>query len=273
MSGTEYEWNAVIEMAAEIGITLATVLLVAATWNLGRQAKKHGAEMKAERMRKETPFVVGWLQWTENDLTRGNVPLLWLVLENVGEGAAKDLKWWFEDVNEEQWEKRRIGGAYWPDSEERAGGQRILPGGRRISMVLTGGRSLTVEPGTRDDEWEKHKDVEPFTLRLKYKNMKEEEVEPAPTKLNPSELYRRGGGAATSPLAEIAWLMRKAWNISGPWYSEHPDGGRAAKLRAGAIETGTAREGVNTEKPDNSRTDVTGRREGYKVGPTAKGKG
>lgn len=267
-------WISGAVLLPEVWIAVGTFLVAVATGWLAVEAGKHARRMREtnelaarEQEWKNTPVVEAWLQGTENELTRGSVALLWLVLQNVGGGAARNVRWWFEDVDEEQWKQRRIGGAYWPDSEEAAAGQRILPAGGRIQLIMTGGRSLTVAPGTADYDWEKHEPVHPFKIRVSYENLAGERTEREPIRLDPRPLYRRGGGETSSPLSQIAEILKKHTGVSLGIGAEHPAGGVPARFR------GTERDPVQAAKFDQSRADIVSELRGVGGKDPAEGPG
>ena len=261
-----------MDLMLGIVLVIATGGIMGFTWLLTKHSKAQTDEMRRGRefaeeqaALKRKPVLEGWLEQEENKLAHGHIPMLWLVIGNVGQGCAQNVEWWF-DVPEEtraQWAKRGVGGANWPASREQAGGQRILRGGDRISLVMSGGRSLYTEDGIGDYEWDKHEDLKRFTLVLRYEGLQEEKgVREERQELDPQMLYRRGGGKLTSPIHRIAYALEKGLKVSAPVYQEHPRRG----LPAAHQSKGTERLVEGTLSPDGASTRVTDTLSRYKTG-------
>ena len=60
----------------------------------------------------ERPDVWAWLY----PRLGGVLPQLELVVANIGPGTVKKVRWWYEEVDREEWQARRIGGLGWADS-------------------------------------------------------------------------------------------------------------------------------------------------------------
>ena len=213
----------------------------------------HAQQLMASRTLEEqklelaqTPRVEAWLQQHDDYMTRSAVPLLVLIVQNLGQGTATDLRWWFEGVNEEQWRKRQIGGI-WPSCREHAGGQQVLPAGARIPVVLTGGRNLHTEPGKADSYVE---EVEPFNIVLEYRDLRGNTYGPQTVGLDPGRLYRSGGRGPVSALHDIAHVLRRKFQVQGPAYEENPLHGLSTR-RVDQI-----RELTNISQGDGSATRV-----------------
>lgn len=252
-----------LHTATQVALVVLTGVLSVATLWLAKEAGRHSREMKLARELEEkkqeierTPYLEAWLQQPDNDLLRGDIAYLMLIVGNVGEAAARNIRWWFKDVDEEQWKKREIGGV-WPSNREKSGGQRILPGGGRIPVVMVGGRNLHTEPGKPDHQRE---EIKAFSIVLEYSDIDGSEKWKREIRLDPSSLYRSGGRGPASPLHDIAAILRRAFDVSGPSYARDPLHG----LSAQRVEE--LRETANIMQGDGSFTRVANEQSEWLVG-------
>ena len=126
-------------MAISAMLTLtATVAIVVAVWSTARGTKQLAKIAEREEEARKTPDVVVWLK---PEFGRTN-PLLNIVVGNVGTGVARDVRWWFQNVDREDWEGREIT-MIWPDRPETAPSIDVLMPGEKFEMTL-GGPSLVV---------------------------------------------------------------------------------------------------------------------------------
>lgn len=121
------------------GIALATWGLLRATKRLVHETRRQAALAEAEADAKEQPDVRAWLY----PRLGGVLPHIELVVANVGPGTAKSVRWWYEDVDREEWKARHIGGTGWPDGQKHAAGVDVMCRGKhtmkgRIQAVAAG---------------------------------------------------------------------------------------------------------------------------------------
>ena len=186
------------------GVAVATCLLFVATAFLGWQAREHTREMRrgrklqeAERIRKTTPIIRAWLESNQGKVAGLGMEFAWLVIGNVGEGTAENLRWWFEDMDEEEWSHRwdsYAGDPSTPDKEENSAGQQVLRAGSEVRAVL----------------WGKDRVRKPFTIQIRYETTGGAgRTEQEATRLVPELLYIRGGGEPDDALKHIKESMGK----------------------------------------------------------------
>lgn len=213
-------WTTYAEIAIGTGLMMLTGALV--------YCAKQEVKMKTTDLRERaTPRVRAWIGYN----WQRSVPTLEVIIANLGEGAAKDVRWWFEDVDEADWENR-IELINWPDCEENAASVDFLRSGEEIRITLAMGRDLTAPSGTNINQQKTHYPVKPFTVALRYEALPEtsgegKEEEPVRTSLTPRLAYPANTGAADG-LHRIADALERGPGMGISWYGKHPDQGRSA---------------------------------------------
>ena len=209
---------------AELSLTVA---LVAATGALAYFARQEKSMKERDLQERATPRVKAWVghNW------KRSVPTLELIIANLGEGPAQNVKWWFEDVDLEDWEKR-IELINWPDLERNASSTDFLRSGEEIRLVLAAGRDLYAPTGTSDRRQSTHYPVKPFTVALSYEALPRNAGE-RPTQVRerkrvaPVMAYPLNTGAP-DPGHRLADAVERGVGRGPAWYGQHPDKGRAA---------------------------------------------
>lgn len=184
----------------DAGIALGTFLLVVGTMWLAVEARRHTKEMREanslasrQMAQRVKPCVVIWLEPDDDVLRRGDVLMMWARIENVGEGPARNVRWWFEYNG--PYDSPKLGSGPQPTSEESAGGVDSLPAGKRVQFAMGGGEQMkTMHQG--------------MVAYLKYEDMEGSEYKER-FRLDTERLYTWGGGPVTNPLMRIANAIGK----------------------------------------------------------------
>lgn len=170
-------------LAATVAIALAVVVSAWSTWHLSRDNRallKAGTE----------PEVVAYLE-----LERPSGYLVNLVLENVGQGPARDVKYFVEA----------------DPKDFAAHGVEMVPVGtlRKIASLLPQGgrRERLMGLGSRLYEDEEKGRLEPFRVKISYSNLRGMLVEPKEFALDISELG--GETYGTHPTERLAKSVEK----------------------------------------------------------------
>lgn len=80
----------------------------------------------------------------------GVLPQRELVVANIGPGTVRKVRWWYEEVDREEWQARRIGGLGWPACREHGAGVDVMRNGEEVRTHPTGGRYLFAPDGVGD---------------------------------------------------------------------------------------------------------------------------
>lgn len=213
-------WIAFAEIAIGGGLLVATGGLV--YWTR-EQVNSKNRELKEAG----TPRVRAWLahNWQRSE------PTLDLIIANLGEGAAKNVKWWFEDVDKADWENR-VELISWPDCEENASHVGFLRSGEEIRITMAGGRNLYAPTGTNINQQKAHYPVKPFTAALRFEPVTEAgeratDKEPLKTTLAPKLAYPLNTGSGDG-LHRIADAIERGPGRGINWFGKHPDTGMPA---------------------------------------------
>ena len=199
---------------ATIGLVIATGGLVWATIGLWSETKKARQDRLRTEKRSERADVRVWLASTRNM----GMPMLEVLVGNVGQGVAETVRWWYEDVDEEDW-KLRVLSAGWADSESNAAGVDVLLPNEKVENVLSGGRNLFAPTGTGESDYANHYPVRPFSVVVTWTHPNGQ-PDRRKTRIKPKLLYQMDG-AALHPIARIADALEKLG--TGPnHYAKHP---------------------------------------------------
>lgn len=193
----------ITSIVCTVGIALATGGLVLVTNRLVRETKRQTALAKAEAEAKEQPDVRAWLY----PRLGGVLPHLELVVANIGPGTAKSVRWWYEDIDREEWKARHIGGIGWPDDQENAAGVDVMRNGDEVRSHLTGGRHLFAPDGVGDYDYAEHSQITPFSIVIEYKSLSDE-AHKRRVRLDPGPLYGVGG-LAVNALDDLANTFKR----------------------------------------------------------------
>ena len=211
-------------MHAENIIAVTTAGLFVATVVLAVVTGLHVQEKRRERRERATPRVHAWLefQW------RRSVPVLDLLICNVGAGTAEGVKWWFEEVDQEDW-RRRVELEHWPFNERKAWGVEYLRPGEEIRLALAGGRDLYAPEGTDITAQRTHYPVKPFVVALRYgaEDKAGEAGTPKGTirkRIVPRMAYPRNTGAGDVG-HRIADALERGPGKGVAWFGEQPGRG------------------------------------------------
>ena len=216
----------VTNIVCAAGIALATWGLLRATKRLVHETRRQAALAEAEAEAKEQPDVRAWLY----PRLGGVLPHLELVVANIGPGTAKSVRWWYEDVDREEWKARHIGGIGWPDGQEHAAGVDVMRSGDDVRSHLTGGRHLFAPDGVGDYDYAQHSQIKPFSIVIEYEGLSGK-AHTRRTQLDPEPLYRVGG-LAVNALDDLAntfkrWAQKTA-GVGDQHFPRHPSHGRSA---------------------------------------------
>ena len=208
-------------MAISAILTLmATVAIVVATWNTARGTRQLAKLAEREEEARKTPDVVAWLKPEFG----GTIPLLNIVVGNVGTGVARDVKWWFQNVDREDWNEREIT-MIWPDRPETAPSIDVLMPGEKFETTL-GGPSLIVPDRKLYPHVKTEAPMKPFDIKVHFRNMVGEDMGIRKYTCEVSKL-RNLGGRARHPMHRIADALEKA--TGGPkYFGESPGMGQPA---------------------------------------------
>ena len=233
----------VTNVVCAAGIALATWGLLRATKRLVHETRRQAALAEAEADAKEQPDVRAWLY---PRLETGE-PHLELVVANIGWGIAKNVRWWYEDVDKEEWEARHIGGILWPDCRENGVGMDIMRSGDDVRVHLAWGRYLSAPEGTAAGDYEQHSPIKPFSIVIEYENLRGKECAWR-MELDPAPLYGMGERAVNA-LDDIArmlryWTQRMTEDEASYSDGTHPYQFKPASSRQ-ANETREGRESTN----------------------------
>ena len=129
-------------------VAVGTFVLCGGTLYLARQAKHQCEEMRrnrevaeAERLRKTTPLIDAWLESNQDKMPGIGMEMAWFVVGNIGEGAAREVRWWLEGMDATEWNNRwdsATGDIRPPSSPETAAGQQVMPPGCVVRGILWG---------------------------------------------------------------------------------------------------------------------------------------
>lgn len=186
---------------------MATVAIVVAAWSTARGTKQLAKIAEREEEARKTPDVVVWLKPEFG----GTIPLLNIVVGNVGTGVARDVRWWFQNVDREDWKGREIT-MIWPDSPETAPSIDVLMPGEKFEMTL-GGPSLVAPDKKLYPHVKTETPMKPFDVEVRFRNMIGEDMRERAYTCEVPKL-RNIGGRATHPMHRIADALEKA--IGGP---------------------------------------------------------
>ena len=215
----------VTNVVCAAGIALATWGLLRATKRLVHETRRQAALAEAEADAKEQPDVHAWLY----PRLGGVLPHLELVVANIGPGTAKNVRWWYEDVDHEEWKARHIGGTGWPDGQKHAAGVDVMRNGDDVRSHLTGGRHLFAPDGVGDYEYAQHSQIKPFSIVIEYEGLSGK-AHTRRTQLDPGPLYRVGGLAvnALDDLANTVKRWAQKAGVGDQHFPTHPSHGRSA---------------------------------------------
>ena len=210
-----------VAMAISAMLTLmATVAIVVAAWSTARGTKQLAKIAEREEEARKTPEVVVWLKPEFG----GTIPLLNIVVGNVGTGIARDVRWWCQNVDRDDWNEREIM-MIWPDRPETAPSIDVLMPGERFEMTL-GGPSLVVPDKKLYPHVKTEALMKPFAVEVRFRNMVGEDMGVRTYTCDVPKL-RNTGGRATHPLHRIADALEKA--TGGPkYFGESPEIGQPA---------------------------------------------
>ena len=210
-----------VAMAISAMLTLmATVAIVAAARSTARGTKQLAKIAEREEEARKTPDVVVWLKPEFG----GTIPLLNIVVGNVGTGVARDVRWWFQNVDREDWKVREIM-MIWPDGPETAPSIDVLMPGEKFEMTM-GGPSLVVPDRRLYPHVKTETPMKPFDVEVRFRNMAGEDMGMRTYTCEVQKL-RNTGGRATHPLHRIADALEKA--TGGPkYFGESPGIGQPA---------------------------------------------
>ena len=216
----------VTNVVCAAGIALATWGLLRATKRLVHETRRQAALAEAEAEAKDRPDVRAWLY----PRLGGVLPHLELVVANVGPGTAKSVRWWYEDVDREEWQARHIGGIGWPDCREHGAGVDVMRNGDDVRSHLTGGRHLFAPDGVGDYDYARHSHIKPFSIVIEYECLSGK-AHTRRARLDPGPLYGVGG-LAVNPLDDLAntfkrWAQKTA-GVGEQHFPTHPNHGRSA---------------------------------------------
>ena len=215
----EQHADATVAISAMLTL-IVTVAIVAAAWSTARATKRLAKIMAREEEARKTPDVVVWLKPEFG----GPIPLLNIVVGNVGMGVARDVRWWFQNVDREDWKVREIM-MIWPDSPETAPAIDVLMPGEKFEMTL-GGPSLVAPDKKLYPHVKTEAPMKPFDVKVRFRNMLGENMGMR-TYTCEAQKLRNTGGRATHPLHRIADALEKA--TGGPkYFGESPEMGQPA---------------------------------------------
>ena len=233
------------------GIALATWGLLRATRRLVHETRRQAVLVEAEAEAKEQPDVRAWLY----PRLGGVLPHLELVVANIGPGTAKNVRWWYEDVDREEWKARHIGGINWPHGQRHAAGIDVMRNGDDVRSHLTGGRHLVAPDGVGDYDYAQHSQIKPFSIVIEYESLSGK-AHTRRVRLDPRPLYGVGG-LAVNPLDDLAntfkrWAQKTA-GVGEQHFPTHPNHGRPASSRQ-ASETGEGSRSTNSGQRQQRHT-------------------